>query len=404
MIEPGELLINDFSYELPAERIAQFPLEDRAASKLLIYKDGAISESVFRNISDFIPSDSFLVLNNTKVIQARLHFHKYTGALIEIFCLEPHHPELNLNLKGSAVWKCFVGNVGKWKEGRLKKTFEHNSIEVEIAAEILEREKDYFIVKFQWNDDVLTFENILSDTGMTPLPPYIKRESQEIDKSRYQTVYAKIDGSVAAPTAGLHFTDEILTGLIKKHIDINYITLNVGAGTFKPVKSERIKDHTMHYEKFVVSKKFLKKLRDNKSTLVSVGTTTTRTIESLYWLGVKLSGKKVLSSDDLIIDQWDPYNLKNELDKNESIDVIIQMLDNQEKEYLSAETGMMIAPGYEYKYTDILITNFHLPKSTLLLLIAAFIGDEWKKVYEFALKNNFRFLSYGDCTILFKQR
>jgi len=404
MIEPGELLINDFSYELPAERIAQFPLEDRAASKLLIYKDGAISESVFRNISDFIPSDSFLVLNNTKVIQARLHFHKYTGALIEIFCLEPHHPELNLNLKGSAVWKCFVGNVGKWKEGRLKKTFEHNSIEVEIAAEILEREKDYFIVKFQWNDDVLTFENILSDTGMTPLPPYIKRESQEIDKSRYQTVYAKIDGSVAAPTAGLHFTDEILTGLIKKHIDINYITLNVGAGTFKPVKSERIKDHTMHYEKFVVSKEFLVKLRDNKNNLVSVGTTTARTIESLYWLGVKLSGKRDLSYGDLIIDQWDPYNLKNELDKNESIDVLIQMLDNQGKEYLSAETGMMIAPGYEYKYTDILITNFHLPKSTLLLLIAAFIGDEWKKVYEFALKNNFRFLSYGDSTILFKQK
>jgi S-adenosylmethionine:tRNA ribosyltransferase-isomerase len=399
----NEIYINDFNYELPAERIAQFPLEDRTDSKLLVYKDNTISESVFRNISDIFPSDSFLVLNNTKVIQARLHFHKYTGALIEIFCLEPHHPELNLNLKGSAVWKCFVGNAGKWKEGRLKKTFEHNSTEFEIAAEILEREKDYFIVKFQWNDDVLTFENILSDTGMTPLPPYIKRESQDIDKSRYQTVYAKFDGSVAAPTAGLHFTNEILTGLKKKNIDTNYITLNVGAGTFKPVKSEKIKDHTMHYEKFVVSKEFLIKLRDNRNRLVSVGTTTARTIESLYWLGVKLAGKKDLESGDLIINQWDPYNLKNELDKNESIDVLIQMLDNQGKEYLSAETGMMIAPGYEYKYTDILITNFHLPKSTLLLLIAAFIGDDWKKVYEYALKNNFRFLSYGDSTILFKQ-
>ena len=404
MIDPRELSISDFNYELPTERIAQFPLEDRAASKILIYKDNSISESVFGNISEFLPSNSFLVLNNTKVIQARLHFHKHTGALIEIFCLEPHHPELNLNTKGSALWKCFVGNVGKWKEGKLKKTFNHNSAEVEIAAEILEREKDYFIVKFEWNDNNLNFDKILSEIGITPLPPYIKRESQDIDKSRYQTVYAETDGSVAAPTAGLHFTDEILNGLQKKEIDINHITLNIGAGTFKPVKCEIIKDHQMHYEKFVVSKNFLIKLRDNIRPLISVGTTTVRTIESLYWLGVKISEKKEVNSGDLIIEQWEPYSIKSNLDKSESIDILIKMLDKQEKDYLAADTGILIAPGYDFKYTDILITNFHLPKSTLLLLVAAFIGNEWKKVYEFALKNNFRFLSYGDSSILYKQK
>jgi S-adenosylmethionine:tRNA ribosyltransferase-isomerase len=404
MQKPQELYIRDFNYELPAEKIAQYPLEERSASKLLIYKDNSISDSVFENIPDIIPKNSFLVLNNTKVIQARLHFHKSTCALIEIFCLEPHHPELNLNQKTSSIWKCFVGNVGKWKHGKLLKKFIHNSIEIEITAEILEREKDYFIVKFEWNNENIELEDILRGIGETPLPPYIRRETRDIDKNRYQTVYAEIDGSVAAPTAGLHFTDKILKELIEKDIDINHITLNVGAGTFKPVKCEKIIDHSMHYEKMTVSKDFLIKLQNNENPVIAVGTTTLRTIESLYWLGIKLSLNAGLSPDDLVVDQWDPYTINTEIDRQTALNFLIEMLNREEKDYLTAETGIIIAPGYDFKFTDILVTNFHLPKSTLLLLIAAFTGNDWKNIYEFALNNNFRFLSYGDSSILYKQK
>ncbi len=398
MVKPQELYIKDFNYELPSERIAQYPLEDRSASKLLIYKDNKISESVFKNITDYIPRDSFLVLNNTRVIQARLHFHKETGALIEIFCLEPHHPELNMNMKGTTIWKCYVGNVGKWKHGSLRRKLFFNSEEIELTAEILEREQDYFIVKFDWNNKEVRFNEILSAIGETPLPPYIRRESDDIDKIRYQTVYAEIDGSVAAPTAGLHFTESILNELKNKNIDLNHITLNVGAGTFKPVKCEQIKDHPMHYEKITLSKDFLIKLRDNIKPVIAVGTTTMRTLESLYWLGVKL----LKGSDTYKVDQWDPYIIKSEISINDSLNIIIESLEKSGNDYITADTGIMITPGYEFKFADVLITNFHLPRSTLLLLIAAFIGDEWKKVYEYALKNNFRFLSYGDSSILFK--
>lgn len=400
MVKPEELYISDFNYVLPAESIAQYPLEDRSASKLLIYKDKTISESVFKNITDYIPPGSFLVLNNTRVIQARLHFHKETGALIEIFCLELHHPELNPNIGNSAIWKCYVGNVGKWKHGSLKRKFFRNSEEIELTAEILEREQDYFIVKFDWNNNEVCFDDILSAIGETPLPPYIRREPGDTDKTRYQTVYAKIDGSVAAPTAGLHFTESILNELKKKNIDLNHITLNVGAGTFKPVKCEQIKDHPMHYEKITLSRDFLIKLRDNIKPVIAVGTTTMRTIESLYWLGVKLLN----GSDEYKVDQWDPYNIKPEISINDSLNILIESLEKNGSEYLTADTGIMIAPGYDFKFADVLITNFHLPKSTLLLLIAAFIGDEWKKVYEYALRNNFRFLSYGDSSILFKHK
>jgi S-adenosylmethionine:tRNA ribosyltransferase-isomerase len=383
MKNPFDIKIVDYNYELPPEKIAQFPLEDRDASKVLIYDNGKISESVFKNIVEYLPGNSFLVLNNTKVIQARLHFYKETGAFIEIFCLEPHQPELNLSSKKNAVWKCLVGNAGKWKYGPLKKKFVHNSKGYELSAVILDREKDYFIIKFEWNNENITFSDILFDIGKTPLPPYIKRDALGIDKSRYQTVYAEIDGSVAAPTAGLHFTDEVLNKIEKKGTEINRITLNVGTGTFKPVKCEMIKDHIMHSERINVSKEFVMKLfKSLDKPIISVGTTTLRTIETLYWLSVKLNLNLLHNPDELILEQWEPYTLEPILSSYEALEILNAYLERNELDFITAQTGILIAPGYEFKFVDTLMTNFHLPKSTLLLLIAAFVGEDWKKIYK----------------------
>lgn len=399
-----ELKIENFNYILPPGRIAQFPLDKRDESKILIYDKGKINETVFKDIANYLPEDSFLILNNTKVIQARLHFYKETGAFIEIFCLEPLHPELNLNYKGFTEWKCFVGNVGKWKHGLLKKIFVYKQKEYILSAEKIERVEDYFIIKFYWENENISFNEILFDSGITPLPPYIKREVEVIDKDRYQTVYAQIEGSVAAPTAGLHFTDEVLESIKEKNIGINYITLNVGAGTFKPVKCDFIKDHIMHSERITVSKKFILNLLNNiNKNIISVGTTTLRTIETLYWLGVKLNLRFLNNKNELIVTQWEPYELQQILTPTESLELLIEYLDRNELEFINAKTEIMIAPGYKFKFVNQLITNFHLPKSTLLLLIAALVGDEWKKIYDYALNNNFRFLSYGDSSLIRKQ-
>ena len=404
MKDPKEIKIEDYNYNLPKEKIAQFPLEERDASRVLIYKDKEISETIFKDISDNLPDGSFLILNNTKVIQARLFFYKETGAMIEIFCLEPHHPEQNISAKGSAVWKCFVGNAGKWKYGPLIKIFTHNSKEYELSAEILEREKDYFIINFDWSNNNISFGDILLHTGRTPLPPYIRREPVRIDTDRYQTVYAEIDGSVAAPTAGLHFTENVFKKIKKKNIYIHHVTLNVGAGTFKPVKCEKIEDHPMHYEHITVSKDFVIKLLNNlNKPVIAAGTTSLRTIETLYWLGLKLHLNLLPNQDALNVDQWEPYTLDSSISAMESLEVILKFMDKSGMDYITAQTGILIAPGYDFKFIDILITNFHLPKSTLLLLIAAFTGIDWKRIYEYALENNFRFLSYGDASLLRRQ-
>jgi S-adenosylmethionine:tRNA ribosyltransferase-isomerase len=403
-MEPRDIKIIDYNYILPPERIAQFPLKERDETKLLIYRNKNISETIFKNISDYIPEDSLLVMNDTKVIQARLHFTKETGALIEIFCLEPHQPELNINLKQKAIWKCLVGNAGKWKHGSLKKNIKIYSDEIILEANILEREFDYFIVEFNWDAEKYTFNDILNSAGMIPLPPYIEREPFEADKYRYQTIYAKTDGSVAAPTAGLHFTESVFNNLKNKNIEIDYITLNIGTGTFKPVKTETIGEHDMHFEHFIMNKKSILNLQNFlKKNIIAVGTTTMRTIESLYLIGLQLYKNKNFSGKEFTIGQWEAYEGNAVLTAEDALNEILNYLEKNNLDYLTAKTGILIAPGYKFKFINTLITNFHLPKSTLLLLIAAFIGEDWRKVYYYALKNNFRFLSYGDSSILFSK-
>lgn len=399
-----EIKIKDYLYNLPDEKIAQYPLKERDSSKLLFYNKNKIVESVFNRIDEFIPSDSLVILNNTKVIPARLFFHKDTGAKIEIFCLEPASNVLDFQLefqkKESSVWKCFVGNASKWKSGNVKSSFSYRGKEIEITADIKEKISDEYIIEFNWTEKNLTFGEILDIYGKTPLPPYIKRESEESDKNKYQTVYARIDGSVAAPTAGLHFTQEVFEKLKSKNCILDYVTLNVGAGTFKPVKSGTIGEHKMHSESFFVTKDLLKKILLNRNKkIVAVGTTAVRTLESVYWFGVKLLKKE---SCDFFIEQWYPYG-NIEITPEESLNEVLNFLDKNNLNKIYGNTELMIAPGYNFKFVDLLVTNFHLPGSTLLLLIAAFIGDDWKKVYDYALKNNFRFLSYGDSSLLFKK-
>lgn len=398
-INPENIRIEDFSYDLPDERIAKYPLDKRDSSNLLVYKQGNIQKKKFNDIQELINSSSTLIFNNTKVIQARLAFQKETGAQIEIFCLEPIEPaEYNLAFQEtkSLKWKCIVGNSKKWKQGILSKYIKVEGNEIELIAKRLESGRESNIIEFSWNNENITFSQILETTGVTPIPPYLNRETEELDKNRYQTVYSKLKGSVAAPTAGLHFTDEILKNLEQKGVSINEVTLHVGAGTFKPVKSETIDDHEMHTEHFVVSKSIIKNLLSAEKNIV-VGTTSVRTLESLYWIGAKLVMENELTSH---INQWEAYKLGYGLSKKEALSSLINYLDDNNLEELHASTQIMIYPGYKFKMVDALITNFHQPKSTLLLLISAFIGDNWKKVYDFALENDFRFLSYGDSSIL----
>ncbi len=398
-INPENIRIEDYSYELPDNRIAKYPLEQRDQSQLLVYNQGEVGKDQFLNIDQYFDSDTTCVFNNTKVIQARLKFYKETGAQIEIFCLEPIEPSdyvLAFQQIEKITWKCIVGNLKKWKDQDLKKKISINNIEIELTASKVSSEGNAQIIEFLWNNKNYTFSEILENIGLTPIPPYLNRESEIIDKDRYQTIYSKLKGSVAAPTAGLHFTDKVLNKLKENQINFEEVTLHVGAGTFIPVKSETIDEHEMHTEHFVVKKSTIKNLLNSKK-IVAVGTTSVRTIESVYWLGIKLLQNNYFDSH---ISQWEVYKLSDDVIKTDALNAILNYMDNMNIEELHASTQIMIFPGYKFKMVDILITNFHQPKSTLLLLIAAFIGDNWKKVYDFALNNNFRFLSYGDSSIL----
>lgn len=401
---PKNISINDFDYDLPNERIALFPLVNRDQSKLLIFKNEKITEDCFENILTHIPKESLLVFNNSKVINARIVFEKNTGSKIEIFCLEPAGDSNEYSTvmaeKGSSIWKCFIGGVAKWKTDFLEKVVIINDQEIVFRAKIMSNLSEGFVVKFDWNDGSISFAEILDKTGDVPLPPYIKRSTELADTSRYQTVYAQHDGSVAAPTAGLHFTEQILAQLNKHQIHQAFVTLHVGAGTFKPVKSETMQEHEMHSEWIDVDINTIQKITDQKELIIAVGTTSLRTLESLYWLGVKSLLNPEIEMLD--IQQWDAYELPaNEISKEAALTALIVWMNKKRVSRIFTTTQLLITPGYSFKIVKAMVTNFHQPKSTLLLLVAAAIGTKWKTCYEYALENDFRFLSYGDANLLF---
>ena len=391
-----QINISDYNYELPDERIAKFPLEKRDSSKLLTYVSGNVSTNVFSSLPEILPANSCLVFNNTRVIQARLEFFKSTGSRIEIFCLEPQEPssyELSLSSTQSCVWKCMIGNLKKWKGEVLKKEVGADNLVLE--AERLETNGNTSYIKFSWNNGV-SFAEVLDLLGELPIPPYLNRKTQESDKTTYQTVYSKVKGSVAAPTAGLHFTPEVISALHDKGIKTMELTLHVGAGTFQPVKAEEIGGHAMHAEKVEVSKEFIQNLIENLGNIVAVGTTSVRTLESLYYLGVQLHN----GDTSLLVNQWEPYESEKVLSARESLEAILNYMEKTQSNILYATTQIMIVPGYKFNIVNVLITNFHQPKSTLLLLLAAFVGEKWRELYEYALNNDYRFLSYGDSSVL----
>lgn len=402
--------IEDYNYPLPVEQIAQFPLEIRDKSKLLLLKDKILSQDIFENIASYLPADSLLISNETRVVHARLLFRKPSGSQIEIFCLEPIKPTNDIQLafqqQQGCTWKCLVGNARRWKSGTLELETEIEGTFVKLNAGLAERDATTFSVHFEWTPANLTFAQILEHFGKIPLPPYISREATENDNTSYQTVFARNDGSVAAPTAGLHFTPEVLHSLTMKNIQTDSVTLHVGAGTFKPVSSETIGEHHMHYEQVIVPIRLLReilKYKDKHITLV--GTTTVRTLESVYWQGVKwLQNNPELPV--MHIEQWDPYQelSQDPASTDDALKCVIDTLEKFGLTELHGETSLMIAPGYTYHIPDAIITNFHQPKSTLLLLVAAFVGDQWKTAYDYALKSNFRFLSYGDSCLFFKHK
>lgn len=403
------LYIDEFDYPLPDERIAKYPLPRRDSSKLLVYKEKSITESVFSNINHFLPDNSLLVYNNTRVIQARLQFQKATGAHIEVFCLEPLTPAdyaQSLGATVGCVWKCMVGNLKKWKEGPLTKTVDINGQCCLFKAELLSTEGNTHSVRFSWNNDTIHFAELLEKAGELPIPPYLHRKTEESDLTSYQTVYSKIKGSVAAPTAGLHFTDEVFEKLKTKHIEIEEVTLHVGAGTFQPVKTRDIAEHHMHTEVISIQRSTIVHLQQKLGNIVAVGTTSVRTLESLYHLGQHIAdndGMEPAAAVKLNVSQWQPYESNNTLTAVESLQVLIDYLDRNQQQTLHAETQIMIRPGYQFRIVDAMITNFHQPKSTLLLLVSAFVDGNWKTLYDYALHNDFRFLSYGDSSLLIRE-
>lgn len=408
-MHPKNLSIHDFDYDLPEEKIAVYPLAVRDQSKLLIYREGNVSEDIYRNIADHLPGNSFLVFNDTKVIKARILFQKPTGSVIEIFCLEPYE-KINdyavvLQRKKSTRWKCMIGGAGKWKEKFLQKNLILNGKTVELKAGLVERLRDAYVVELSWNPGDYSFAEIIDHAGETPLPPYIKRKAEESDAERYQSIYSHYEGSVAAPTAGLHFTETIFSTFKEKNIQTGFVTLHVGAGTFKPVKSENMEGHEMHAEWMDVSVNFIKQLIENISGPVfCVGTTSVRTLESLYWMGLKAFLHPRIEYEDLKISQWEVYDevlFKTDLSAKESLTALLNYLVSKNVNRLFIQTQIIIAPGYKWKIVKGMITNFHQPKSTLLLLVAALIGDTWRKIYEYALSHEFRFLSYGDGCLIF---
>ena len=410
-MNPRHIHISDYNYPLPDERIAKFPLAQRDHSKLLVFENGDISEDIFYNITGHLPKGALMVFNNTKVIQARMHFRKETGALIEVFLLEPAEPadyELMFQTNGKCAWHCLVGNLKKWKEGQLSRSFDVNGKTVTLSVERLHEERTSHWVEFRWDNPDVSFAEILDAAGELPIPPYLNRDTQESDKTTYQTVYSKIKGSVAAPTAGLHFTDKVLADIDAHCIDREELTLHVGAGTFKPVKSEEIEGHEMHTEYICVNKKTIDKLIAHGGKAIAVGTTSVRTLESLYYMGVKLHDNPNLTEEQLHVGQWEPYDYAERLaaegtsplDTIDALREISDYLDRNSRKALHSSTQIIIAPGFEYHIVDILVTNFHQPQSTLLLLVSAFVKGEWRRIYDYALAHDFRFLSYGDSCLI----
>lgn len=400
--ETKEIQIAEYTYDLPDCRIAKHPLQNRDVSKLLVYRGGEIKERVFDQLPLEIASGTKMVFNNTKVIQARLIFHKETGARVEIFCLEPLSPadyNLAFQAKGQSTWKCIVGNLRKWKSGILKMPFFVDGKEFVLQAERVNQLDGAQEVEFSWNHPELCFSEVLEQTGKIPIPPYLNRDTEEGDLHRYQTVYSKFEGSVAAPTAGLHFTNEVFAELDGKGVEREELTLHVGAGTFKPVKSEQIGDHEMHTEHIQVTRESLMSIVNAKEQIIAVGTTSVRTLESLYWMGVKLLTN---SEEPALLKQWEAYQLPNHYSIKESFEAICSYMDEKELSLFNAATQIIIAPGYDFKVISGLVTNFHQPQSTLLLLISALVGKRWREIYNYALENDFRFLSYGDSSLLMK--
>ena len=389
------IFIADYNYPLPDERIAKYPLPERDNSKLLVYRDGKVSEDHFYNIGDYIAPNSLLIYNNTRVIQARLVFHKSSGARIEVFCLEPIEPhdyQLSLSSTTGCTWKCMIGNLKKWKEGFLQVG--------PLRAERLTTNGNTHTVRFSWDDNSLSFAEILDQLGELPIPPYLNRATEESDKTTYQTVYSRIKGSVAAPTAGLHFTDSVLDDLRQRGIKTAELTLHVGAGTFQPVKTEDANEHIMHTEIISVPRQTIADIQANLRHIVAVGTTSMRTLESLYFLGASITNNQSPITNNLSVSQFEPYEQKYEMSAHDALQALLDYLDSTGQDTLHAETQIMIKPGYTFHIVDQLITNFHQPKSTLLLLVSAFVGGDWHTIYDYALSHNFRFLSYGDSSIL----
>lgn len=420
MTDTKHIHISDFNYELSDERIAKFPLQQRDHSKLLIYQHGEVSDDVFLNLPNHLPQGALMVFNNTRVIQARLHFRKETGALIEVFLMEPALPadyEQMFQTTGKCSWLCMVGNLKKWKEGPLMRDFEIKGKALTLSA-TMDRNKTMeksggtnYWVDIEWDNPEVNFAEILEAVGELPIPPYLNRATQESDKTTYQTVYSKIKGSVAAPTAGLHFTDAVLHDLDQKGVVRDEVTLHVGAGTFKPVKSVEIEDHHMHTEYIVVHRHTFERLLQHDCSVIAVGTTSVRTLESLYYMGVKLAMNPQCTEEDLHVNQWEPYDLPHNeeglvlvdgepVSVEQSVRNLLDYLNRDGLEALHSSTQIIIAPGYVYKIVKMLVTNFHQPQSTLLLLVSAFLKGDWRKVYDYALSHDFRFLSYGDSSLL----
>lgn len=404
MLDTQNICIEDYDYLLPDERIAKFPLQQRDNSQLLVYKAGNIEQHRFSDLPSQLPDDVMLIFNNTRVIQARMRFRKATGALIEIFCLEPLAPvdyALSLQSTVSCRWLCLIGNAKKWKEGSLQLLFEHEGREVTLAATRGAQHGDGYEVEFAWDDTSITFGELLETLGELPIPPYLNRATEESDKTTYQTVYSKIEGSVAAPTAGLHFTDRVIDRLHAQGVRTEEVTLHVGAGTFLPVKEDDVTLHTMHTEHFEFSLATLKALRESLGRIIPVGTTSVRTLESLVALGWRIiSGGS--PDTERVIDQWELYDIPAEVDGEKILSALIAWMEERGESRLKAATQIMIMPGYQYRLVSGMVTNFHQPKSTLLLLVSAFVGEEWRKIYDYALANDFRFLSYGDSSLLLR--
>lgn len=404
MQHPKEIRIQDYTYELPDERIAQYPLAERDASKLLIYDIGNITEDTYRNIAAHIPDDSLMVFNQTKVVQARLLFKKDTGGVIEVFCLEPDEQYRDIQTamlqRRRVLWKCMIGGASKWKHGMI---LQQQHDDFTLSAAIKDRDTGAFTIELSWEND-MSFAEVLARAGKVPLPPYMQRDAEDTDTERYQTIYAKEKGSVAAPTAGLHFTDEVMHALDEKNINREYITLHVGAGTFMPVKSDTMQEHEMHAEWIDVDIELIESLIRNKDkSIVAVGTTTLRTLESLYWIGVKLLEKIVPDFSLYAVTQWEPYELNGNHSMEDALQALVDWMLLQQETTLVTRTQIIIAPGYTNKVAKGLVTNFHQPQSTLLLLVAAMAGEQWRDIYDYALQNDYRFLSYGDGCLIWQR-